>query len=476
MENKINISNTEILSILGLSGLSVFLALYIEAAYVLSVVFIPIFIYAIFFKTETLWWLTIFMTPLSINLESFMDSELGISLPTEIILAIFLILTPIHFILNPPKKQFLLHPISLLTAAYIIWTFITALTSVQIVVSLKNTIAQLWFIVPIYYLGHQWLQPVHKRRQFLHLFSLSFALVVAYTFVNLYINDFPEKASQWLMNPFFKDHTILGAALGITTPYITLMAFEKNTSRLKLVTRYILVVLFITVLIFTYSRAAILSLFAAFVVYLFIRLKISIQSIIKMALLACIMIGLNWSTVIDKLSQNQAESSGEVLENIESISNISTDASNVERINRWNSALKMWQAKPIFGWGPGTYQFQYAPFQNSKDMTIISTNVGDVGNAHSEFLGMLAESGLPGAVIKLCWVLAVFYYGYIHALRLQGEPKLILLSGLLGFVAYFTHGILNNFMIYDKAAVPLWAIAAIIVSFDLQSTPKQKEI
>jgi len=46
-----------------------------------------------------------------------------------------------------------------------------------------------------------------------------------------------------------------------------------------------------------------------------------------------------------------------------------------------------------------TYQFQYAPFFSLlQDLTIISTNSGDVGNAHSELIiGPLAEMGLFGS-------------------------------------------------------------------------------
>ena len=68
----------------------------------------------------------------------------------------------------------------------------------------------------------------------------------------------------------------------------------------------------------------------------------------------------------------------------------------MERINRWKCALKMFIEKPVFGWGPGTYQFQYARFQLSKDRTIISSNSGDMGNTHSEYLGPLCESGFLG--------------------------------------------------------------------------------
>ena len=66
------------------------------------------------------------------------------------------------------------------------------------------------------------------------------------------------------------------------------------------------------------------------------------------------------------MSRNSQDSSGKLVEHLQSISNISTDASNVERLNRWVSAFGMIKEKPLVGWGPGTYQFEYAPFQKGK--------------------------------------------------------------------------------------------------------------
>src|SRR5690625_5696182 len=66
-----------------------------------------------------------------------------------------------------------------------------------------------------------------------------------------------------------------------------------------------------------------------------------------------------WSSqdiIFNYLESNESESRGDYVEHLESISNVSTDASNLERINRWNSAVAMWQERPFVGWGPGTYQ------------------------------------------------------------------------------------------------------------------------
>ena len=35
----------------------------------------------------------------------------------------------------------------------------------------------------------------------------------------------------------------------------------------------------------------------------------------------------------------------------------------------------MFNEKPIYGFGPGTYQFEYSSFQDPDDKTIISTNL-----------------------------------------------------------------------------------------------------
>ena len=93
------------------------------------------------------------------------------------------------------------------------------------------------------------------------------------------------------------------------------------------------------------------------------------------------------------MEQNRQNSSATLAEHVKSISNITTDDSNLERLNRWNAALRMFREKPVFGWGPGTYMFKYAPYQRSTDKTAISTDFGDLGNAHSEYIGPLAESG-----------------------------------------------------------------------------------
>ncbi|WP_236973734.1 O-antigen ligase family protein [Membranihabitans maritimus] len=441
----------------------------IEKPYLTLLTILPILTYLVFFKTEALWWAIILFTPLSINLEEYLNDQLGLFIPTEIILALFFILTPLYFLKYPPEKKFLQHPISIIVLLMLSWGLLTSITSEQVFVSIKNWVSRTWYVLPLFYLGSKILNTTQKKERVLLLYTISFSVVVLYTFLRLYMNGFPEKASQWLMQPFFKDHTILGAALGLTIPYVYMKVFEQPIKTGPKAFWILGAILFTLVLIFTYSRAAILSLVIAAAVYFIARLKISLRVIYSFLAVASILLVINRQTLINQLSQNKAESSDQVVENIESISNITTDASNVERINRWNSALEMWKERPVFGWGPGTYQFNYAPFQNSNDLTIISTNFGDVGNAHSEVLGALAESGLPGAIFMVLFILFVIFFGYKNIPLTTGKDKLVLTSSLLGFIAYFAHGMLNNFLTSDKAAVPVWIFALIIILYDIKN-------
>ena len=128
----------------------------------------------------------------------------------------------------------------------------------------------------------------------------------------------------------------------------------------------------------------------------------------------------------------------------------------------------MFGESPIVGTGPGTYAFLYAPYQLSSNLTVISTNFGNLGNAHSEYFGPLAEQGVPGLAIWLVLIFFIFYRGIITYYRLKdSKNKALLMGAILGLTTYLIHGTLNNFLDTDKAAVPFWAFVAIIVAMDV---------
>ncbi|MBL4594560.1 MAG: O-antigen ligase family protein, partial [Flavobacteriales bacterium] len=222
--------------------------------------------------------------------------------------------------------------------------------------------------------------------------------------------------------------------------------------------------------------AAWVSLIAAFILFLTYKYRIKFKVLFSFGVLGLIMLALSWNTIMMELERNNQDSSDSLSEHVESISNVSTDASNLERLNRWSSAWRMFKERPVFGWGPGTYVFQYAPFQLSNEATIISTNAGENGNAHSEYIGPLAESGVLGSLSIILIIILVYYRGSLLYHRLpKGELKNVVLATLLGLLTYVVHGLMNNYLDTDKASVPFWGFIALIVAIDIYHSNESLE-
>jgi len=177
-----------------------------------------------------------------------------------------------------------------------------------------------------------------------------------------------------------------------------------------------------------------------------------------------------------KLEQNRVESSGEFSEHVQSISNISTDQSNLERLNRWSCAIRMWKDKPFFGFGPGTYQFEYGRYQRSYEKTRISTDFGTMGNAHSEYLGPLAETGVFG-LLSILFIVGTSIYTGIRVYLRSGNNRIRIfsLAVLVGLISYYLHGLLNNFLDTDKISVLFWGFTAMLVAMDVYHRERPEE-
>jgi O-antigen ligase len=209
-----------------------------------------------------------------------------------------------------------------------------------------------------------------------------------------------------------------------------------------------------------------------------IILKIKFRTLIITGLLLTAVFFTFQHEILWRLERNTTDSSGDFSEHVQSIFNITSDASNLERINRWDAALAMFKEKPIFGWGPGTYQFEYAPFQMSYNKTIISTNFGTWGNAHSDYLGLMSEAGFPSVIAFISiWVFALLAgFKLIKRVDISRDHRNIVIGSLIGLITYISHGFLNNFLDMDKIAAPFWGFMAIIVALEYTYSSKQKEV
>ena len=419
--------------------------------------------------------LTLFLTPLSLQL-SYLTGSTGIdiSVPTEPVMALLLLITLFKLIVTREfSRDLLRHPVTWFIGLYILWTLITAITSTMPAVSFKTLAYRLWFTAGFYLVVAQLAISDRFRKRYLIAYSAGLAIVIVYFIIRvqgagLLNQQFAHSACY----PFYKDHTSFGASIAFLLPPLTVMLFSRGGLARKGMLA-LLLVLFVAGFILSYSRAAWVSLIIAAAVALILWLRMPARLLSVSAALLMVALVLSANLIWQRMDSTTEDSSTDLGQHLRSSSNISTDQSNLERINRWKCALRMFAVKPHAGWGPGTYQFCYGPFQKASERTAISTDFGDAGNAHSEYLGALSESGWPGALLLLAITVSVIITGirvwYMGKRDADGYLALALGAGLM---TYAVHGAMNSFLDSDKIAALWWGFAAILTAMDLEQKRK----
>src|SRR5690606_32761409 len=263
----------------------------------------------------------------------------------------------------------------------LIWMGITVATSSMPFVSLKYYLARIWFVLIFFFFLFRVFKDPVIIRKFLSWMLIGTFLVVAISLIKHSREGFTRDWGYAIMKPFFEDHTMYSAYISFFVPIAVLFAFRGNLFGFK--TYHNLLFLGITIvlligIVYSFTRASWISLIAAYVFYLLIEVKVKFKHIV-LALGLVLAVGLiKQDAILYSLEKNKQGSADDLESHAQSVSNITTDPSNLERLNRWHCAILMFKERPVFGFGPGTYTFQYAPFQRPEDLTLISTHSGDL--------------------------------------------------------------------------------------------------
>ena len=453
---------------LGLSlGLIFSAAWLLQSPWLLLFSLIPIILYIGIYQTKALFLSIAFFTPLSVNIEDYTEG-IGLFVPTEpLLLGLFLWFLFLHFHRPLMVMDFLKHPILLFLFGYLIWLLVSSMVSTHPWISLKFLLSKSWLFMPMLLWGIYFFSQKSSINSFLWLFTISSTVVISYTIFSHAQYSFGEKESHWVMWPFFKDHTIYGAIVALVIPFPLVLMKDKKSD---LLAKGFLLLCFTIILIglyFSYTRAAWLSVVAGCFVLFLVYFRIKLTYILSLFFVGVLILFFKYDAIQMELARNKQDHTTEAFDQrIKSAANVTTDASNLERINRWSCAIEMFKERPFFGFGPGTFAFEYARFQEPENKTIISTNFGNLGNAHSEYLGALSETGIIGFIL-FCGVVIFTMRASILLVIRSKEVSLETLPLAMGILfslsTYFTHAFLNNFLDTDKAAVPIFGLIAMIL-------------
>lgn len=357
-------------------------------------------------------------------------------------------------------------PIFWFIVLFLVWLALAALASTRLGVSAKYMLVRLWFVAIFFYASYLELRKSPQRAaNMLWGYIVGMAVVAVYTVLRQHsMGLLDRQVAQHTCTPFFPDHTSYGAALAFALPMALGLARISQTMLARLLA-LALSALFAVALVLSHTRAAWLGLVIGAGVWMLCLLRMPFRRMLLLAAGSALLVAMAWPQLMRYVRHTEAESTGGLANHARSITNISTDESNVERLNRWSCAWLMFAEKPLLGFGPGTFQFSYAPYQHNRYITLASTNRGDRGGAHSEYLGLLAEGGIVVATLFLMLIASAIVGAMGLAVKLPaGTSRALLMAMLVGFTAYAAHSALNNFLDIDKLAAPFWLTIALVVA------------
>ena len=141
---------------------------------------------------------------------------------------------------------------------------------------------------------------------------------------------------------------------------------------------------------------------------------------------------------------------------LESISNITTDSSNVERILVWKSCLKMISDYPVFGVGMNEfktfYDNGYRDIKSEKSLV----------HAHNNALQIASESGLVGLFGFLYLACYIFFKNFNEWRKTKNPYSLMLWGAWLGFMIF---GMFDLTIDHSAITKAMWFLFGCILVF-----------
>ncbi len=201
----------------------------------------------------------------------------------------------------------------------------------------------------------------------------------------------------------------------------------------------------LSALLLTYSRGAIIAfagqLFLLFLYWLFYLKKpgwrLAFKDFVKVVIVAA-------ATVLLFLGINSLRAINYPVINIEeraTFQNSESLTSKQERVDFWESAIRLAEEKPLLGWGP--FSFRYANYPIQK------TFLGASDHPHNIFLKMAAENGLVAAGAFLAFLITVFTAVSRRFRGLEKEDRMKVMIFGVGILGALAHSMIDynfNFM------------------------------
>ena len=408
-----------------------------------------------------------------VSIEIILPGGLGTDLPSESLMWLLTGASTVWFLKNwrSVDGRVLRHPVTLALLAHLSWTAVAVCTSTDVLVSLKFLLAKGWYVIVFYFLASHVLREERDYKLLLWWFYIPLLITVLIILTRHAPHGFSFKEVNYVMGPFYRNHVMYACLLAIFLPFVWYGTYwyRRYSSAWWLLAGGIAVL--IVGINFAYTRAAYVALVGAAGIYWLIR-----RQWIKQALFAFLLVFTalaltvtnrdNWLEFAPNYERAVSHTS---FDNLLEATTKLEDISIMERVYRWVAAAYMIQDRPLTGFGPGNFYFNYENYTVSSFKTYVSDNPERSG-IHNYYLMITVEQGLPGLFFFLLFCVFVIFKGQqIYHRTADPGRRRILVSALLSFMLIAMLMLMNDFVETDKIGSLFFICAAIVVNSDLSN-------
>lgn len=450
--------------------LCVLTAFFSELYYIALIPFGLIVVYVGITNFRILYYLLLFSIPFSI--EYSFSNSLGTDLPDEPLMIGLMLITFIYIFSNYKSipTNFFTQLIVLTLIIHLFWIFVTAFTSINVTASFKIFAAKIWYATSFCLLSAIVLKTKEDLKQAFWCIYIPLTLLIIQVIIRHALLGFSFDEINEPMTPFFRNHVNYAAIVSIFFPFLLLARtwYEKKTFIRSLLNFSVL--LYTAAIYLSYTRTCYIALLAIIPCYFVVRFKlmkqaIAIFGIAMTALMLFLFTNNNYLKFAPTFEDTILHDGlGEHL----SSTFEGKDVSSMERVYRWVAAARMFQDKPLLGFGSGTFYPTYKRYTVTSFETYVSDNP-ERSSAHNQALLILTEQGIIGLAIFLILYATVFIQGEkIYHRTMNADAKRTIMMLIVMMAMVFVNLTLSDMLESDKVGPFFFLGIALMSAIDIR--------
>lgn len=433
-----------------ISSFCLLASFYFEQKALLALPFVAIVAIWAIVNFRSLYFFLLALIPLSIEFD--VSEGLATDLPTEPLMLGFLLIT-LSYLLQNAKKidfSFFRNPVMLFLILHLIWILFVSIFSTVPLFSFKFILAKWWYVSAFFLTTSLVVRDMKDVKTAFWCVFIPLSFTIVLSLIRHAMAGFAFDAINPVLRPFYRNHVNYAAILSVFIPFV----FYARTWYAKYSFKYNLLVfsvlLFLSGIYFSYTRASYLAVAAVILAYFVFRFRLTKLAVFA-SFVALFFVGqfiLEQNHYLEYTPSTKTVSQHELGDLVDATFK-AEDVSSMERIYRWIAAIHMIGDKPVVGFGPNGFVENYKNYTVFIFETWISDNEERSG-VHNYFLMTAVEQGLPGLVIFIGLLVSIFVWGEKQLHRLNGIHKQIYMAVLLSMIALLVNLLFSDMIEVDK--------------------------